>query len=372
VPDTGLTVVGAGVVGLAIAARLAPDIPNLVVLERNPAGGMETSSRNSEVIHAGIYYSAGSLKARLCVEGNRRIYELCGRHAIPHRRTGKIITASDEGERAELDRLLAQGLGNGVALRMISASEARGLEPALRSSGALLSPDSGIVSAHGLMDHLLGKARDAGAILQWRSELVAIERRASDYQLTVRSGQATESFTSERVVNAAGLHADTVAALAGIDADAAGYRLHYCKGSYFSIAPSRMGLVSRLVYPVPGPVSLGVHAVLDLAGRLKFGPDVEYLPDRRLDYGVDETKRTAFGEAVRRMLPSVRDEDLSPDMSGIRAKLQGPGDPYRDFVITEESGRGLPGFVNLVGIDSPGLTSALAIAEHVAGLLEGR
>ena len=133
-----------------------------------------------------------------------------------------------------------------------------------------------------------------------------------------------------------------------------------------------MGLVSRLVYPVPGPVSLGVHAVLDLAGRLKFGPDVEYLPDRRLDYGVDETKRAAFGEAVRRMLPSVRDEDLSPDMSGIRAKLQGPGDPYRDFVITEESRRGLPGFVNLVGIDSPGLTSALAIAEHVAGLLEGR
>lgn len=371
VPDTGLTVVGAGVVGLAIAARLAPEIPNLVVLERNGAAGMETSSRNSEVIHAGIYYQAGSLKARLCVEGNRRLYELCGRHAIPHRRTGKIVMACEDGERAALERLLAKGLGNGVALRMITASETRRLEPAVRSSGALFSPDSGIVSAHGLMDHLLGRARDAGAILQWRSELVGVERRASDYRLTIRSGQGTESFTSERVVNAAGLNADSVAGLAGIDVDAAGYRLRYCKGSYFSIAASRMGLVSRLVYPVPGAVSLGIHAVLDLAGRLKFGPDVEYLPDRRLDYGVDETKRAAFGEAVRRMLPSVRDEDLQPDTSGIRAKLQGPGDAFRDFVIAEESGRGMPGFVNLVGIDSPGLTSALAIAEHVAGLLKG-
>ena len=371
VPDTGLTVVGAGVVGLAIAARLAPDIPNLVVLERNGAAGMETSSRNSEVIHAGIYYPAGSLKARLCIEGNRRIYELCGRHAIPHRRTGKIITASDEGEHAALERLLAQGLENGVALRRITASEAHCLEPAVSSSDALLSPDSGIVSAHGLMDHLLGRARDAGAILQLRSELVGVERRAGEYRLTIRAGRGTESFTSERVVNAAGLHADSVAGLAGIDVNAAGYRLHYCKGSYFSIAASRMGLVSRLVYPVPGPVSLGIHAVLDLAGRLKFGPDVEYLADRRLDYGVDETKRATFGEAIRRMLPSVRDEDLHPDMSGIRAKLQGPGDTFRDFVIAEESGRGLPGFVNLVGIDSPGLTSALAIAEHVAGFFGG-
>jgi L-2-hydroxyglutarate oxidase LhgO len=369
VPDTGLTIVGAGVVGLAIAARLAPDIPNLVVLERNPAPGMETSSRNSEVIHAGIYYPAGSLKARLCVEGNRRLYELCEHHGIPHRRTGKIITATSDAELGSLERLLAQGLGNGVTLSMIDAAEARRLEPAVRSSGALLSPDSGIVSAHELMDYLLTRARDAGAILQWRSELLAIERQASDYRLSVRSGQATESFTSERVVNAAGLGADTVAALAGVDVDAAGYRLHYCKGSYFSVAASRAGLVSRLVYPVPSPVSLGVHAVLDLAGRLKFGPDAEYLEDRRLDYRVDEGKRAAFGQAVRRLVPSVRDEELFPDTSGIRAKLQGPGDAFRDFVIEDEGARGLPGFVNLVGIDSPGLTSALAIADHVAALL---
>jgi L-2-hydroxyglutarate oxidase LhgO len=187
--------------------------------------------------------------------------------------------------------------------------------------------------------------------------------------LTVVTPGGTESFTSERVVNAAGLEADTVAALAGIDVDAAGYRQHYCKGSYFSVRAAKAALVSRLVYPVPGHVSLGVHAVVDLDGRLKFGPDTEYLPDRVQDYRVDEAKRAAFAEAVRRIVPDVADDDLSPDLSGIRPKLQGPGDPVRDFVIAEESARGLPGLVDLVGIDSPGLTAALAIAEHVEGLI---
>jgi L-2-hydroxyglutarate oxidase LhgO len=182
-------------------------------------------------------------------------------------------------------------------------------------------------------------------------------------------GDELESFSSERVVNAAGLDADTVAALAGVDLDAAGYRQHYCKGSYFSVRSAKAGLVSRLVYPVPGRVSLGVHAVVELDGRLKFGPDAEYLSERRLDYSVDERKRAAFGEAVRHVVPGIADDDLEPDISGIRPKLQGPGDDLRDFVIAEESRRGLPGFVNLIGIDSPGLTSAPAIAEQVAALL---
>jgi L-2-hydroxyglutarate oxidase LhgO len=219
------------------------------------------------------------------------------------------------------------------------------------------------------MDCFLREARAAGALLQARSELRAIERRDGDYRLTVRSGTATESFTSERVVNAAGLEADSVAALAGIDVDAAGYRLHWCKGSYFSVVGGGPALVSRLVYPVPDRLSLGVHALLDGAGRVRFGPDVEYLPERRLDYRVDDAKRAAFGEAVRRLMPGVRDEDLAPDISGIRAKLQGPGQGFRDFVIAEESARGRPGLVNLVGIESPGLTASLAIGERVAGLL---
>lgn len=369
VADTAVTVVGAGVVGLAVAARLAPSYPNLVLLERKERHGLETSSRNSEVIHAGLYYPEGSLKARLCVEGNRRLYEIGARHGVPHRRCTKLITATTPEELPALERLLALGRASGVALRQISAEEAHALEPRVRFAGALFSPDTGIVSAHDLMDLFLSQARAAGALFQPQSELVAIERRTADYRLVLRRREQTESFTCERVVNAAGLEADSVAELAGIDLDAASYRLRWCKGSYFSASGGHAGLLSRLVYPLPGLVSLGVHALIDLAGRLRFGPDVEYLPERRLDYRVDEAKRAAFGEAVRRLVPSIRDEDLAPDISGIRPKLQGPGQPFRDFVIAEESARGLPGFVNLVGIDSPGLTASPAIAEHVAGLL---
>jgi L-2-hydroxyglutarate oxidase LhgO len=371
VADTGVTVVGAGVVGLAVAARLAPHHPDLVVLERRERHGTETSSRNSEVIHGGMYYPTGSLKARLCVEGSRSLYDFCARHEVPHRRLGKLIVAMAEEERPVLEELLARGLANGVELELLDGAAARALEPQVPAVGALLSPNTGIVSAHGLMDALLHRARQAGAIVQPRSELVALERRGADYQLTVRRGSELESFTSERVVNAAGLESDRVAALAGVDVDAAGYGLWLCKGSYFSVVPAKAGLVSRLVYPVPGHVSLGVHAVIGLDGRLRFGPDADYLPgsDRRLDYGVDAAKRAAFGEAVRRLVPALADEDLEPDTAGIRAKLQGPGQGFRDFVIAEESARGLPGLVNLVGIDSPGLTSALAIADYVATLL---
>jgi len=369
VADTSLTVVGAGIVGLAVAARLAPRHPDLVVLERRERHGQETSSRNSEVIHAGIYYPTGSLKARLCVRGNGLVYEIGEGHGVPCRRLGKLIVALAEGEVPALETLLERGRANGVELRMLSAAEARALEPNVPAVAALLSPNTGIVSAHGLMDHFARQARAAGAVLQTRTTLAALERRTSDYRLTVRAGGEAESFTSERVVNAAGLDADTVAALAGIDLDAAGYRQHWWKGSYFSVPPGRARLVSHLVYPIPEHASLGVHVVLGLDGRLRFGPDMEYLPGRALDYGVDPGRRAAFAASARRLLPELRDEDFDPDLAGIRARLQGPGGDFRDFVIAEESARGLPGFVNLVGIDSPGLTSAPAIAEHVAGLL---
>jgi L-2-hydroxyglutarate oxidase LhgO len=364
-----VVVIGAGVVGLAVAARLAPRHPDLVILERNPRHGHETSSRNSEVIHGGMYYPTGSLKARLCVKGNERLYAFCEAHDVPHRRTGKLIVAVAEDEKPALERLLALGLANGVEMRPLSAAESHELEPNVRSVGALLSPNTGIVNAHALMDALLHQAREAGAVLQPRAEVVELEPTDDGYRLAVRSGDAVEAFTAERVVNAAGLDADRVAGLAGIDVDAAGYRQHPCKGSYFSVAAGKAGLVRHLVYPLPGHVSLGVHAVIGLEGRLRFGPDAEYLPDRVQDYRVDESKRAAFGEAIRRLVPAIRDEDIDPDMSGIRPKLQGPGQGFRDFVIAEESGRGLPGLVDLVGIDSPGLTSALAIAEEVERLL---
>jgi L-2-hydroxyglutarate oxidase LhgO len=367
--DTPLTVVGAGVVGLAVAARLARRFPELVILERHERHGSETSSRNSEVIHGGMYYPAGTLKARLCVRGKHLLYELCERAGVPHRRTGKLIVAMQAEETGELERLLALGSRNGVELELVGAEASRRLEPAVPAVAALVSPTTGIVSAHGLMDALLHAARAHGAILQPRAELVGIERRDADYRLEIRTPDGTETLTSERVVNAAGLESDRVAALAGIDVAAAGYRLHWWKGSYFAVGGRKAGLVSRLVYPVPGHVSLGVHAVLGLEGRLRFGPDAELLPERQPDYAVDESKRDAFAEGVRRLVPAIAAQDLTPDIAGIRPKLQGPGEGFRDFVLAEESARGLAGFVNLIGIDSPGLTSAPAIAEEVETLL---
>jgi L-2-hydroxyglutarate oxidase LhgO len=369
VADAAVTVVGAGVVGLAVAAELATRHSPLYVLERYPKYGQETSSRNSEVIHAGIYYQEDSLKARLCVEGKELLYELCDRHGIPARRITKVISARDASELPVLEGIFARGTANGAQLQMMSGSEVRNLEPHIVTAGGIFSPTTGIVSAHHLMDYFYTAARNGGAEVQTRCRVVALERRQADYLVTIEEGGQLSSFSSERVVNAAGLEADTIASLAGIDVGEAGYQLHYCKGCYFSLPPNFASSVTRLVYPVPNKDSLGVHALLDLGGRLKFGPDVEYLKSRTLDYTVSEEKRHAFAESVRRILPHVKDEDLTPDMSGIRSKLQAPGEPPRDFVIVEESDRGLPGLVNLIGIESPGLTAAPAIARYVANLL---
>ncbi len=368
--DTSLTVIGAGAVGLAIAARLADRFPDLILLERREHHGTETSSRNSEVIHAGMYYTPGSLKARLCVEGNRLLYEYCARHDVPCRRLTKIIVAMIPEEIAHLERILETGRENGVELEMITASRSRELEPHVPAVGALFSPNTGVISAHGLMDALLQEARSKGGTFQQSAEVVGLERRPGHYKVSIDTPGGIESFTSDRVINAAGLECDTVAGLIGIDLDAAGYRLHYCKGSYFSVAASRSSVVSRLVYPVPTSVSLGVHALVDLAGRLRFGPDAEFLKDRRLDYRVDAGKRAAFAKGVRRLVPSLAEEDLSPDISGIRPKLQAPGEPARDFIIRDESDRGFPGLINLIGIESPGLTSCLAIARHVDEMVQ--
>jgi L-2-hydroxyglutarate oxidase LhgO len=369
--DTPLTIIGAGVVGLAIAARLAPRFPELVVLERRAQHGMETSSRNSEVMHAGMYYPSGSWKARLCVRGLEMLYQFCAQHGVAHRPIGKLIVAMVPEEIAELERILALGRANGVALSMLSGPQCRRLEPAVPAVAGLLSPRTGIVNTHELMAALLQTARAHGAILQPRAEVTSIERRDRDYRIELRTSRGSEALLSERVVNAAGLEADTIAALAGIDVVAAGYRLHWWKGSYFAVTGAKAAVVSRLVYPVPTHVSLGVHVVLGLDGRLRFGPDAEYLPERIPDYDVNDGKRASFGAAVRRLVPSIEDEDLTPDLAGIRPKRQGPGpgDGWRDFAIAEETARGLPGWINLIGIESPGLTSALAIAEAVELLL---
>ena len=368
--DASVTIIGGGVVGLAIAAELSPHYSPLYLLERHEKYGQETSSRNSEVIHAGIYYPHNSLKATLCIEGKSLLYQLCNQHGLPHQKITKIITAAKRDELPALEKLYEHGLGNGVELQMLTADQVHALEPNIASVGGILSPSTGIISAHGVMDYFFHTAKEHGAEIQTHCEVVGLEKRSNDFLLTIREGGQISSFSSEWVINAAGLQADTIASLAGIDIDAAGYRIHWCKGDYFAVSGPKRKLVSHLVYPVPPKESLGVHAVLDLGGGLKFGPDVEYLTSRQLHYDVDGSKRHLFGESVRRIVPAIHDEELTPDMSGIRAKLQTKGEPQRDFIIRHEADRGLAGLINLVGIDSPGLTSSPAIATYVLNLLK--
>ncbi len=368
--DAAVTIVGGGVVGLAIAAELSPHYSPLFLLERHAKYGTETSSRNSEVIHAGIYYPHGSLKAKLCVEGRDILYTLCEKHDISFRRITKIITATRKDDLAALESLYNHGRGNGVQLEMMSAQQVHALEPHINSVGGIFSPTTGIISAHGLMDFFYHSAKNNGAEIQTHCNVVGLEKRGSDFSITIEENETRTTFTSEIVINAAGLESDTVAALAGIDVDAAGYRLHHCKGSYFAIPNAKRNLVSHLVYPIPSKESLGVHALIDLGGRLKFGPDVEYLSERSYNYAVDESKRHAFAESVREILPSIEDDDLSPDYSGIRAKLQAPGEPVRDYIIRHEADRGLSGLINLIGIESPGLTASPAIAKYVYRILK--
>lgn len=364
--DADITIIGAGVVGLAIAAELTDGRNSLYIIEKDASHGRGISSRNSEVVHAGIYYPSGSLKAKLCVEGREILYELCVKHGIPHSRIGKLIIATTEHEMEQIEQLMQRALQNGVSsVSLMAQNQIQEMEPNIKAFGGLFSPDTGIISAHGLMDYLLHKAKMDGAEIVCGTEVVSIEQENGGFRIgTVNSQGERFDFTSERVVNASGLQSDIIARLIGKD-----YTLHYCKGDYFSIAEVKHGIVKRLVYPVPekNHVGLGVHLTLDLGGRMKLGPDATYI-DRIEDYKVGAEKRDQFYESAVKFLPFIKREDVVPDMSGIRPKLQGPSDTFRDFVISED----LPGFINLVGIESPGLTAAPAIARYVKDLFNGR
>jgi L-2-hydroxyglutarate oxidase LhgO len=364
-----VVVVGAGAVGLACGAALARAGRSVLVLERNEGIARETSSRNSQVIHAGLYYPAGTRKALLCVEGAERVYARCSREALPHRAVGKLVVATEPSELAALATLRAQGEANGArGLAWLDGAEVARREPAVRALAALASPHTGIVDAHALCDSYAAELARAGGSVLLRREVVAVAPRGGGLRVGVRgpSGE-TESADCGAVVNAAGLAADRVAALAGIDVEAAGYRQHPCKGDYFALAPGAPLHFSGLVYPVSAGPGLGVHVTLDLGGRVRFGPDAEYV--ERIEYAIDSGKRERFAQAARRYAPALRAEWLSPDQAGIRAKLARPGEAFRDFAIAEESARGLPGLVNLVGIESPGLTASEAIGARVAELL---
>jgi L-2-hydroxyglutarate oxidase LhgO len=360
-------VVGAGVVGLAVARALAQSGREVIVLEAEPAIGTQGSSRNSEVIHAGIYDVQDSLKARLCVRGRHLLYAYCAEHGVPHRRCGKLIVATSAREANQLDGIGARAEANGVEdLRLLSAGEARTLEPNLSCTAALLSPVTGIVDSHALMLALQGDAEAAGAVIALRSPLIG--GRVGEPGIEVAVGGAEPMRLHGRlVVNAAGLAAaDVVARLVGFP-KARVPATYYAKGSYFTLAGRAP--FTRLIYPVPEPGGLGVHLTLDLAGQARFGPDVEWV--ERLDFGVDPARGERFYAAVRRYWPGLRDGALLPGYAGIRPKLGPPGAPAQDFVIQGPAQHGIGGLINLFGIESPGLTACLALAEVVVDLAGG-
>ena len=364
-------VVGAGVVGLAVARALAQEGHEVVVLERAQAIGTGVSARNSEVIHAGLYYAPGSLKATLCVRGKALLYDFCASHGVAHRRCGKLLVATEAAQEAALHGLAAKAMANGVEVEWLSAAQAQSLEPALHCRLALHSPTTGIVDSHGLMLALQGELEAAGGMVALDSALLAAQPVAHGWRLDVRSGDGQSlALHARQWVNAAGLYACDIARRTQGLAPAFRPKPYFAKGSYFAF--SGRSPFSRLIYPAPQDAWLGVHLTLDLGGQARFGPDLEWLdlqdPDA-IDYAVDLHRADAFYAEVRRYWPALPDGALHPAYSGVRPKLYGPGQAAPDFRMDGPAQHGLPGLVNLLGIESPGLTSALAIGEHVVSLL---
>ena len=360
-------VIGAGVVGLAVARRLAMSGREVVILEAENAFGTHTSSRNSEVIHAGIYYPTRSLKARLCVAGRKALYRYCAEHDVKHRRIGKIIVACDDSELPGLKKYQQQAETNGVDnLQFLAAGALAEMEPEVRCVAGLLSPSTGIIDSHGLMLEYLGDAERHGASLALGSPVVSGRVESGGIVLEV-GGTEPMTVQCDIVVNSAGLNAQAMArSIAGIPPHTIPPTC-YAIGHYYTLtgaAPFR-----RLVYPVARQDWLGVHVTVDLGGQVKFGPDFSWID--RIDYRFDESRAAAFYTAIRRYYPALKDGTLQPGYTGIRPKIHGPGQPAPDFVIQGAREHGVAGLVNLYGIESPGLTSSLAIADHVASVLRG-
>ena len=365
--DIDCLVVGAGVVGLAIARRLAMAGREVVVLESEGHIGAGISSRNSEVIHAGIYYPKGSLKARFCVDGRKALYDFCAAHGVPHRNCGKILVAADESQRDQALGIQKKAADNGVDdLRLLGKDDLKAKEPEVQGVIGLHSPSTGIVDSHALMLALQGDAEAHGAAVAFRSSVEGGRVAEGRLRLDISGDEAT-SITANMTVLSAGLSSPRIArSIEGLPPSTIPPS-RFAKGSYFSLA--RRAPFSSLVYPVPEPGGLGTHLTLDMAGRARFGPDVEWLAtddERTIDYRVDPARSEKFYGAIRRYWPGLRDGELTPDYSGVRPKLSGRGEPDADFLIQDAEIHGVPGLVALYGIESPGLTSSLAIADHVA------
>ena len=365
--DIECVVVGAGVVGLAVARALARTGREVILVEAGEGIGVGISSRNSQVIHAGIYYPTGSLKAQLCVEGKQRLYAFCDEYGVDYRRLGKLIVATEDSQREALQALFERAQRNGVDdLQWLDAAQARQLEPAVSCVAALWSPSTGIVDSHALMLALQADAEAWGTSIALHTPLLSARCIEPGFSLQMGGAQPM-TLSSRLLINCAGLQAPHVAKqIDGLEPRHVP-QAYLCKGSYFALsgrAPFR-----HLVYPAPESAGLGIHMTLDLGGQARFGPDVEWV--ERLDYAVDPQRGEAFYQAVRRYWPALPDGSLQPAYSGIRPKINAPTEPAADFVISGPAEHGVPGLVNLFGIESPGLTSCLALAERVVLAVQG-
>jgi L-2-hydroxyglutarate oxidase LhgO len=372
-----IVIIGGGVVGLACASECSRAGFSTLLVERHESFGHETSSRNSEVIHSGIYYPTGSLKARLCVTANHNIYGECEKSGVWSNRLGKLIVAVSADELPELEKLYHRGIENGVeGLRILDQTEVKKAEPYINAIAAIFLPSTGIIDSHQLMKAYLIDAQSHGADTAFGIEYLGCEHHNGRYQLRLKDITGDKVEVETRViVNAAGLWSDKVAATFGIDLDAAGYRMHHNRGHYFTVSSTKSKLVSHLVYPMPHQhlVSIGVHITIDKAGQVKLGPDTEYLdPSIPEDqwYKFDESRKSRFFDAVRKYFPALEDHDLSPGQVGVRPKLAGSENTIKDFIISEETDKGLPGIINLIGIESPGLTCSREIAREVVSRIQ--
>jgi len=369
--DAEITIIGAGVAGLAIAEKASEKYSDVYVIEKHLSFGQETSSRNSEVIHAGIYYPQGSLKSRLCLRGRSLLYDFCRKHDIPYNNCGKIIVATSPEEIPILDEILITAARNNVTdLYIIGSDEIKEIEPAVFALKAIMSPSTGIIDSHSFMKRLETNIINNSGKIVYGSEVTGIRSIDGGYEITLKEADSNlYSFTTSKVINSAGLTSDKISEMAGMKDE--NLTITFCKGEYFRLRPPKNKLIKRLVYPVPhhNLEGIGIHVTIDMGGGVKLGPDVTWLPSNIYDFSVDARKQDAFYRSARKFLPFLEPEDIYPEMAGIRPKIQKPGQPVRDFYIAEETTRGFPGFINLIGIESPGLTSSLAIGEYVLELL---
>ncbi len=364
-----IAIIGAGVTGLAIASEVARKSREVYLLEKNNTFGQEQSSRSSEVIHAGIYYAPESLKTRFCLEGNRLLYEMGDKLGIPCIRCGKIFVASDTEEAETLEDLYYNGINNSLPLTMLSQVELHKKEPYVKAMAAFFSPTSGIIDSHALMRYFVLKARENEARIVYRAEVTGIKKINDGFQLQVEYPDGEDFLDTRIVINCGGIYSDRIAELVGIDIDSAGYRLYFTKGEFYSVSGGKNRMINTLIYPTPQHLGPGIHVCLDVEKRLRLGPLFSYVD--QVDYSVDESNRSIFEEStIMKSLPFIAPEDIDPESAGIMGVRYGHGEGVNDFIIHHEDDRSFAGFINLIGIDSPGLTASPAIGKYVAKMAD--